>query len=499
MKKNYLISIVIIFIVAIQQSFGWRIEGPAEVCPGTRTLYKFYPEGGVICKGNAIAYLNGVQVDTESWSESTQIHYTSMEFYVDWPINNTGIGVVEFRGTGCFSISSDITGKFTSNVGSYPKLTLAPATLCSAAGTVTVTANSGSCTGTVYDWTAPTGWIFTSNNSNTIKSGPSVVTMKPTASANASTATVAATAIYPGGIKSNGGYGTVLYYATTPPVTSIYGPSSVCVNAPNGNYYFYDNDPYLSKEWSLAYDANPKAMIVGSTNQTNLYLDYINSATQGTITVNLKRTNPCGISSVSTKSVGVFDKAPVTSPPGVYGPLTVCNSGGMSYYTIGSMAWGIEYDVQPASAVAYKYDSGPYGQLSVDWVNTFTGTVTIKARSANPCGQSPWSPVTYVNVINGTCSNRTSELISGENLAEMELNASVYPNPSSSSSALLIDGPADRDINVQIINAQGSVVDEEYNVQSDNELQIGENLEPGIYVVKVFNGQTEKILKFVKQ
>jgi hypothetical protein len=506
MKNFKLILFLLCLLIWSDFAYGWRIEGPTVACPGKPALYKFYPEGGRICYIRGDAFLNGAGVDSQRWSNNWTIPITVVEFYVTWPMNSTGIGEIKFFGDGCHSLdigwsetATDINASLMVNVGAYPKLSLQPPTLCNSTGTVTVSADTGECKNTYYDWTAPQGWVFTSNNSNIIKDGPPVVTMKPTGAIASGAYSVSATAIYPGGLRSKGGYASVLFYGSDPPVTTINGPSSVCTNSPNANYSFYDNDPYLSKEWSLTYDANPKGYIIGSTYNADLYVDIINSASAGSFTVNLKRTNQCGRSSVSSRTTTVSSAPPSAAPAGVYGPGTVCNSGGNSYYNIGTMASGLEYSVQPASAVASS-NTGPYGTYEVDWVNTFTGTATIQVRSVNPCGAGPWSPVKYVNVVNGTCSNRTSELPSSdESQPSAELNVSLFPNPAAESAILHISNSFETETSVQISDTKGNIVFERINAGPEAELLIGENLDAGIYIVKVSDGLNEKNIKFVKQ
>jgi hypothetical protein len=583
MKTKLLI--ISFFLIAVVKSFGWRIEGPATVCPGQTATYKFYPETGIAyyCNGYGKATIAGTAVQTESYGDKltgqTQLPIIfPVEMIVQWPYGG-GTGKVEFQANTCNALNSNVYGSLTVTVGPAPALSLSSPGVCSISETVTVSASSGCAAN--FNWTITPGWIFTSNNTNTIVNGGNQVTVKPLPGTNPlSVANVTATAVSGSLVKSVTATKTVSYYPAVISTPYMTGSYAVCNTTSNQIYSFRASDPSSDIRWSIGPAGNTKAMIVGPSNENNVTVDIDNYASAGSFIVQLELSNRCAPKVTASQTVSVSVIAPSSSPV-VSGPSSTCNSG-ETIFSVGSSVYGVSYDVQPASAVSSSYVSSagdliadwndsftgavtvkarfsngcgvgpwsaaksvtvssgavplapvvngpssacnsggdsyfnigfmtsnviyellpaaavnsylisPYGQLNVDWNNSFAGIATVRARQSNACGPGAWSAPLSVSVINGVC--RTADADFTEK-PEME----IYPNPTKGRALLQINTPDRVEAEVKIFDSKGHVVLSEETVPSGTELDFGAEFTPGLYLVKVSYGQTEKIYKFVKE
>jgi hypothetical protein len=495
MKNRSLIIFLVILIFKLSDTFAWRIEGPTVVCPGQTAEYIVYPETGLTgtaCHIYADAEFKGARVTSRNYLSYVPLAFLTLS--VTWPLNNVGIGKVSLYANTCSNVGLfESSGSIDVIVGKAPTLSLSNPGVCNTSESVTITA-SNQCNG-LYNWEAPQGWVFTNNNSNIITNGPSVVTVKPLTTTNPlSVATVYATATNGSNVLSQRAQTTVSYYGSAIPAPVIVGPSGLCLTSPDQGYNIMTSDPSSTVNWSVS---NSKARIVGYPNPNSVMLDIDNYATPGYFDLEVQLSNRCAAPVKVTRTISLAASIP-GAPSTISGPATVCNSGGVSYYNIGYMASNVSYDIQPAAAVVSAV-TGIYGMVEIDWNNSYTGPVQIKARLSNGCGIGPWSPVKTVNVINGTCTNRTSDGTDEYNFTSSEeLAADLFPNPAEESATLLIGDYYGAEAQVKILDARGVEVFSRNNVSAGSVLTIGEELGSGVYFVKVSNGSMEKVLKFVK-
>jgi hypothetical protein len=286
------------------------------------------------------------------------------------------------------------------------------------------------------------------------------------------------------------------------PVTpTITGNSQICATGGNQTFGLIGTDR-PSYTWTLMYQgASPIAVFYPSSTYTTtgasatVHLDA--SPRNGGFTLQVQASNACGTMTVS-KNVEVNASIPATFT-GVYGPSNVCNSGPVSYFQPkpSGMYSGVVWEVTPANAVT-SYPTAAYGQLNVDWNDAYTGTVQVRCKIQNGCGQSGWTSYKTVVVSNGTCGASGISRMGEEDNASGEFSAFIAPNPSERGANLVIGNSFSDHVSVAIIDAKGIIVYSNNDVPTDSEFIIGENLAVGLYTVKISNGQTQKIIKFVK-
>lgn len=76
--------------------------------------------------------------------------------------------------------------------------------------------------------------------------------------------------------------------------------------------------------------------------------------------------------------------------------------------------------------------------------------------------------------------------------------AMVYPNPSAQAFRLYLPATY-RNVQIEIVNAAGVVVEQRNIRQSESNIRFGENLRPGVYMLRIRNGKSVETFKLVKQ
>ncbi|MBE7172905.1 MAG: T9SS type A sorting domain-containing protein [Williamsia sp.] len=84
-------------------------------------------------------------------------------------------------------------------------------------------------------------------------------------------------------------------------------------------------------------------------------------------------------------------------------------------------------------------------------------------------------------------------------MANGELKTIVYPNPSSNQFTVNIRGGNKERVSLQITDIAGKVIETREGLMSNQNLQLGEHLKAGVYIVKVKQGAKITELKIVKQ
>jgi len=80
-----------------------------------------------------------------------------------------------------------------------------------------------------------------------------------------------------------------------------------------------------------------------------------------------------------------------------------------------------------------------------------------------------------------------------------QFNIMAWPNPSTKSFNLMVDSFSDKPVNVVIANITGRIISE-FKVKNDmNSIHFGDDLQSGIYFVKVKQGEYSKTIQVVKE
>jgi hypothetical protein len=112
-------------------------------------------------------------------------------------------------------------------------------------------------------------------------------------------------------------------------------------------------------------------------------------------------------------------------------------------------------------------------------------------------------PEDRVGICGQNCSNvtfrlNTNKVSTGEALSKPAVNVIIYPNPTSTSFSLRLNGALSKPLVLNVISLDGRVV---YNVQkpsSLNEINFGHNLLPGTYFVEIRFSDKREVFKVVK-
>ncbi len=157
------------------------------------------------------------------------------------------------------------------------------------------------------------------------------------------------------------------------------GTTTLCQNASNTSYSSAGSLYSSTYEWSI----NPASAGVISGNGTTISVDW-NDLFSGTAKISVKGTNNCG-SSIASDSLTITLN-PLPAKPGTpTGSTVLCeNNTNTSCSTTGStFASSYIWSITPALAGSV---SGSGTTASIDWNNTFSGSVKISVKGTNTCG-----------------------------------------------------------------------------------------------------------------
>ena len=106
-----------------------------------------------------------------------------------------------------------------------------------------------------------------------------------------------------------------------------------------------------------------------------------------------------------------------------------------------------------------------------------------------------YSSASFAGKISGSNTFADEMKSNGENV----LKVAVTPNPSSSYFTLEISSDSKKPLSVRVMDAAGRIVDTKLNAASKSILQVGGQLQSGIYFVEILQGSEKEMLKLVKQ
>jgi hypothetical protein len=126
--------------------------------------------------------------------------------------------------------------------------------------------------------------------------------------------------------------------------------------------------------------------------------------------------------------------------------------------------------------------------------NTKINYITIRPNS----GQT-----TRTSMIAATITSPEQQTIRSTQKEEVITTASlsidkVYPNPSNTSFNITIKGNSNQSVFLTIVDLAGRVVETKSGIATNSIIQVGQNLNPGVYIVQVVQDEQKAAMKITK-
>jgi hypothetical protein len=261
------------------------------------------------------------------------------------------------------------------------------------------------------------------------------------------------------------------------PNPAITGLNTSCTGTTN--IYKTANFPGCSYFWNIN-----GAEITTGQNTNEISVNWVTPGTNNIIVVITDKTTLCSKSVNFPVTVNSFPQTP-ESPQG---PAKVdLNSVSRSDYYYPFMQANYTWQLLPAEAgliVGYGY------YATVVWASNYRGDVTIRAKTANNCGESNWSDAFVTNVFNS---------VVGIDEKQRDVGISLIPNPNDGNFTVEVSTLGKSLIDMRIIAANGATVFEKTRVLSDGKYvgAMNLNLAPGSYTLIVVVNNVSKVHKFV--
>ena len=120
---------------------------------------------------------------------------------------------------------------------------------------------------------------------------------------------------------------------------------------------------------------------------------------------------------------------------------------------------------------------------------TSVATISLTVTAAKPAAKATSPTTTTAAVVIDSTSVVTP--------VSKTLQLAVFPNPTTTSFGLMVQGGTNERVAVQVYNIQGSVLYQTIG-NSNTRYNFGNNFMPGVYIVKVIQGTITKVIKVVK-
>jgi PKD repeat protein len=179
--------------------------------------------------------------------------------------------------------------------------------------------------------------------------------------------------------------------------------------------------------------------------------------------------------------VNIHPGAEVTDPAG---PQIVCTNNPSSstiYSTSSASATQYIWDFYPASGAGTIVNNG--ATATINWVNNWYGTASIRVKGINDCGEGSWTQFMDISAVN--CTGMESNV--------QVQPVSVYPNPASKDLNVILNCKNPDLVEVRLMNAVGKVVAHDLvqvNGKAVSNLNVS-RLSEGMYFLSV-NGKEIK-------
>ncbi len=265
----------------------------------------------------------------------------------------------------------------------------------------------------------------------------------------------------------------IAIYGTLNPCPTIGGPDTT-------SYRIKKVDDATSYLWTVPAGASIMAHpgVEGTPNDTIILVRWTAAFTTGTIDVNA--VNNCMLS--TKRSLTIARKMPLAPNGIMMALLKPCPNRHYAYMINGLPVNGtsVVWSVPPGANIL----SGQ-GTLSIKveyGAGAIVGNVTV--TGINSCG---WGTPRVLPVSLPACSSgRSSDTITETplSLSADILETNIYPNPSSSFFRIQLISNEKEIIRLSLMNMQGPII-KKYNAGANELIKIGDELQPGIYMLRI--------------
>jgi endo-1,4-beta-D-glucanase Y len=369
---------------------------------------------------------------------------------VDFGTTDGSVGVTETNPYGSTTVSKPVD------------LGAAPVSGGTIAGPANVADNSTSVTysvpnnpGSTYNWTVPPGAVITSGqgtNSITVDFGTS-----------GGSVGVTETNIYGSGTSTKS-----VNVGPVPSTSSITGPDTVGYNQ-TGVTYSVTSHPGSTYNWTVP----PGATIISGQGTSSIVVDFGNSSGNVSVT----ESNSFG----STAAVLPVVAGPPPTIPSVTGPNAV--SQGQTY----------TYSVPVDPTVSYNW-SVPPGATIISGQGT--NVVTVNYGTGATSGAVSVTETSPYGSATGTSSVAMSA--SGISSGYASDPSSVYPNPFNHDVTIRINSAGTTDLSLRVIDLKGTEVYSASGYYTNEDIKLGSELKPGLYIVRATYGSKMSLIKVTK-
>ncbi|MCP4176815.1 MAG: T9SS type A sorting domain-containing protein [bacterium] len=174
------------------------------------------------------------------------------------------------------------------------------------------------------------------------------------------------------------------------------GESILCRNPLNTTYTSILNSNSVKYIWELSNTAG-----TFNSDQNSVIINWDETFT-GTTTLKVKGENECGQGDFSNElTININDVPQKTDKPN--GETKIC-SNGLTSYLVGAVPFSNSYMWQVSPFQAGEI-TGNTVQITIDWLNNYTGTAYIKVKGLNQCGEGDYSDSLKVTLNKPVASN----------------------------------------------------------------------------------------------
>ncbi len=189
--------------------------------------------------------------------------------------------------------------------------------------------------------------------------------------------------------------------------------------------------------------------------------------------------------------------------------------GNINYYTVTDAAGATSTVAlaikQPATALKASVSLGALNVLTVTasgGASPYTGTGTFTAKlgtnsfivtDANGCSNTASISISQLTAARTSSARTATTVTLAPDAAQLSstLKISSYPNPTTSSFKLLVEGKINEKINVVVMSEDGRIVFQTAGI-TNKTYEFGSNFVRGLYIIKVIQGNTIQTLKVLK-
>lgn len=228
---------------------------------------------------------------------------------------------------------------------------------------------------------------------------------------------------------ANTATGSVTVTVHEQPTVEIGPDTSIC----NGQTFVFDAGPgFTTYEWQD-----------GSTSQT------FNAIASGYYVIIVS--NEFGCTDTDSAYLTVFDVPEQPAKPAGPAQVDLYEGNATEYLSTELPLASYEWLLDPSNAGSIQNNGHIAG---LEWNEDFTGSVTLKVKASNDCGESEWSEELEISVINTT----------GIGDLEQNLGIEIYPNPNKGTFTLEMNVEEETYVNIYIFSSNNAIVYELNNI-----------------------------------